>query len=118
MFLKRKGRWALVVTHVLMLALGILLGLAYVKMVVLKKEKNKYLEFMKKDGQIFVGVVMPNDILVEDESQNRARAEAFLNQSEANLYVYMQTLDYPFGYNGRVYVFEALPVDQRLAIQK
>ncbi len=105
----------LVFTNILSIVISISFCLLYINLVIFKKEKNKYLEFLKQDGQIFTGVVIPNNILSGDNIKDCVHAKSFLTNEGGDLWRYIRTEDNPFGYQYQVFIFEALPTSDRLA---
>ncbi|MDO8739979.1 MAG: hypothetical protein Q7J54_00200 [Candidatus Woesearchaeota archaeon] len=120
MFLKkwRKSVFILIliVTNVILILIAKLnlQPFEYVNYIILKGEKSKYLEFLKEDGQVFVGVIMPNNILSGDTKEDHKHAKAFLTDDEDNLWQYVRTENEPLGYKYKIFVFEALPINERL----
>ncbi len=96
--------------------ISVLLCLAHVNYV-MEKEKNKYFKFLKEDGQIFAGIVLPNNFLADSEGENLNCAKAFLTDKESNLWKYVTKFNNPFGYKYQVFAFEALPSDERLVVK-
>ena len=91
-----------------------LLPFEYVNYIIFRGEKSKYLEFLKEDGQVFGAIIMPNNILSDNTEENHKHAKAFLTNDEYNLWQYVRTENEPLGYKYKIFVFEALPVNERL----
>jgi len=96
---------------------SVTLCIIYTNCVLLKRERDKHLEFLKEDGQIFVGVVLPESILSGNVYEDHSHAKAFLAKTEDNLWKYIRTENKPFGYQYKVFIFEALPINERLALK-
>lgn len=113
------GKWqvfkiAIIVTILNTILTSIAVSVAY--LVFFKEKKDRYLQFLKEDGKIYTGVLVSNDLLTGIEKEDIKRARVFLTDKEDNLWKFIRTEDDPLGYQYRLFIFQALPLDERLPL--